>query len=303
MSKKRNVLLIQVDGKFPNLALMKLSTYHKNLGDRVFLNHCSNPNIVYISCIFTKNAWRVSSIVNFYSAIFNVETVLIGGSGVSLSVSLPDYIEFLEPDLDLYGIDYMIGFSSRGCIRNCGFCIVPKKEGMIREHKPIESLCSRSKLVLLDNNFLASPLWEHKLQYIVDKGIKVNFNQGLDIRLINERNAELLSQVKYYDYHFKKRRLYFAWDNILDEKKVLKGIEILNNVGIPNHHLMFYVLIGYNSSFEEDYYRVKKLIDLGILPFIMPYNEHKSSLTRWINRGYYRFIPFKKYKKGGGNTR
>jgi len=270
-----NVGLIQVDGKLPNLALMKLSAFHKARGDHVKLIDISTNNfdVVYGSKIF------------------------MGGSGYDIKQKLPDGIEEMIPDYDLFNLDYSIGFTSRGCIRKCNFCIVNEKEGEFKDDSM--RFIKHSKVLLLDNNFLASEKCIDKLNYFIDNKIKVCFNQGLDIRLMTKEIAEVLVNVKYYDLNFKKRRLYFAFDDLSIEKSVIRGIDILINAGVKPDHLMFYVLCGFNTNHKQDYYRFKVLNDLGCLPFIMIYNNRGNKklrdFSRWVNKRYYKVCSFDDY--------
>lgn len=271
------VALIQIDGKMPNLALMKLATWHKKKGDDVTVIDISHLEFdrIYASKIF------------------------VGGSGVDLKSELPTEIEAQVPDYEKFKIDYSIGFTSRGCIRDCGFCIVKEKEGMIRD-VPFDWI-SHHKVVLLDNNFLASPKWREKLEYFIRQQLKVCFTQGLDIRLINDENAELLAQVKYYDLHFRKRRLYFAFDDPQLENIVIEKVHLLERHHIPSNHLLFYVLIGFGSTtFKQDYRRFEILRDLGCLPFIMLYNNSHDPLlrkfARWVNKRYYKVVSWEKFE-------
>ncbi len=278
--------LIQVDGKMPNLALMKLAAFHKKKGDDVTVLDMSHLEFdrVYASKVF------------------------VGGSGVSLKCELPSEIEAEVPDYEAFKTDYSIGFSSRGCMkeRGCSFCIVKPKEGLIRE-APFDWV-SHHKVVLLDNNFLASPLWKEKLNYFIRQKLKVCFTQGLDIRLINSENAKLLSQVLYYDLKFNRRRLYFAFDDPSLEPLICEKVKLLNENGIPSRHLLFYVLVGYNTDFTQDYHRFEILNDLDCLPFIMLYNGQRNNanlrhFARWINKRYYHVCTWEAYcdkKKGNG---
>lgn len=270
--------LIQIDGKLPNLALMKLAKYYEDLGHETFF--------VDLSTI-KADFW-------FGSKIF------MGGSGYDIKSTLPKEIEEITPDYEKFGLDHSIGFTSRGCIRNCDFCIVKDKEGTF--HDVDMSWINKKKVLLLDNNFLASINWKEKLQYFIDNKIKVCFNQGLDLRLITEEKAEMLSKVDYRDDKFNSKRIYFAWDNIKDEEIIIRGINKITAAGIKSQNIMIYVLVGFNSTFEEDMYRTKKLIDLGVKPFIMQFNKNQKrdkkliDLARWINKRYYNFIPFEEYK-------
>jgi len=268
--------LIQVDGKWPNLALMKLSAWHKKRGDEVTLVDLSSHRFdrVYASKVF------------------------VGGSGVDLKSELPKEIEVQVPDYELFKTDYSIGFTSRGCIRDCGFCIVSEKEGWIEE-APFDWIVS-GKVLLLDNNFLASPKWKEKLEFFIRQKLKVCFSQGLDIRLVNRENAQLLAQVKYYDNHFNRRRLYFAFDDPKLEPIVKRNVAILTEAGIKPEHLLFYMIVGYNTTFQQDYHRFEVLRDLGVLPFVMIYNNRRDNqnirkFARWVNKRYYKVCEFKDY--------
>lgn len=270
--------LIQVDGKMPNLALAKLATWHKEKGDDVTIIDISNFKFdrIYGSKIF------------------------MGGSGYDLKGQLPEEIEAEVPDYDKFKTDYSFGFTSRGCIRDCGFCIVREKEGYIRE-VPYDWI-QHEKVIVMDNNFLASPKWKEKLEFFIQKKNKVSFNQGLDIRLINEENVEFLAKVKYYDLKFLKRRLYFAFDNPDLEIVIKEKVEILDKVSISRKHLMFYILVGYDTTFEQDYKRFELIDSLGAMPFIMCYNNAKDrklrAFARWVNKRYYKVVSWEEYEKG-----
>jgi len=291
------ILLVQVDGKMPNLALMKISAWHKRRGDYVFLNSGCNPDKVYISCIFAENRARALGMAKMFNC-----SVDLGGYGIN-EARLPEEIEHIMPDYSLHRIRYSIGFTSRGCIRNCPWCIVPKKEGYIGDHAPISEfyLPQWKKLILWDNNFLASPRWCENLKEIIARKIRVSFNQGLDIRLVDQENAKLLAKVHYYDHKFKRPRLYFSFDTPDIEAQVSKGIETLTKAEIALHHLMFYVLVGFNTSFQQDYHRFEVLTKMGIKPFIMIYNNRKDKpllrhFARWVNKRYYKVCQFRDYK-------
>jgi radical SAM superfamily enzyme YgiQ (UPF0313 family) len=245
--------LIQVDGKLPNLALMKLSAWHKSQGDEVIFPYdyydmfVGQVDKVYAAVVFDWNRKQAAE----YAKLGAV----VGGTGWDLKTSLPIEIESIKPDYDLYGIDYGFGFTARGCIRNCQFCVVPRKEGFIKEvAMPAELVNSKSKeLILLDNNFLASPLWREKSQQIIDMKIKVDFTQGLDIRLVDDEKAELLAAMKH------RKRIHFAFDSLDIEKEIRRGIELLLSQGINHDRLSFYVLVNFNSTIEQDLKRISIL--------------------------------------------
>lgn len=275
--------LFDIDSKYHNLALMKLSAHHKQKGDETELYKpifMETYDRVYVSKIFTK--------FNISECYIPKDYYRIGGSGFDLKLKLPEEIEHIMPDYSLYDLDYSLGFTTRGCIRNCEFCIVRKKEGVIKEHAEVEEFLNpRSNIiVLLDNNFLALSSHIKKLRKYIDKGWTIDFNQGLDIRLVNEENAELLAKMKHY------KRIHFAWDLMSYEKKVKEGLRILFKTGIKPYRIMIFVLCGFNTTFEEDFYRFNELLDLGVDSFIMTYGDvdrRSKEFARWVNRRLYKW--------------
>ncbi|MBA7703267.1 hypothetical protein ES703_112049 [subsurface metagenome] len=292
MTKK--IGLFDINSKYHNLALMKLSAYHKKRGDETeFYNPLLTKDYdkVYVSKIFTKRNINEGYIP---------EECTMGGSGFDLISRLPEEIEHIKPDYKLYKLKYSLGFTTRGCIRNCGFCIVRKKEGNIKEHAEVEEFLNpRSNIViLLDNNFLALPSHIKKLQLFIDKGWIMDFNQGLDIRLINEENAGLLSKVK----HLKQIR--FSWDLMNYEKKVKEGLKTLFKIGIKPYRIMVYTLCNFNTSFEEDMYRFEELVNLGLDPFVMIYedgNKKMRDFARWVNKRIYKVCDWGDYNRRTDN--
>lgn len=312
------VLLFDVDSTWANLSLMKLSTHHKfqrdevslmRLGKRYWRDKAASPidleikspfkkfDTVYISCLFSWNRSKAYSIATLLKTM-NMK-VEIGGSGVDLDKKLPKEIEHLQPDYELYGLDYSIGFLTRGCIRNCPWCIVPKKEGNIKLHSPLKEFLHRRhrKVLLLDNNLLAHPDHKELLMELLGERLQVCFNQGLDIRLVDDENAKLLSLIKHKDDEFKNPRLYFSWDLLELEDQVLKGIEVLRNHHIVPSRLLFYLLCGFKVEkdeytweyfMENDWHRYETLSKIGAKPFIMKFNRRKdvpllNAFTRWVN--------------------
>ena len=303
------VLVVDADSKkgFPNLALMKISAWHKCQGDTVDLIKGipqARPLVaydkVYISVIYWQNATAAST----YGRQFDCPVVM-GGIGWGYD-TLSDEIEHIMPDYDLYGTDYSMGYTSRGCIRKCPWCVVPRKEGMIKDNVPISEFLDprHDKVILLDNNFGASPKWRETLEFLIEHDLKVNFNQGLDIRLVTNEFAELLAQVKYYNWRFKRRTLHFAFDTMKVERAVKRGIKTLGNAGIKPYRIMVYVLTEYDTTLEQDLHRVQVLKDLGVIPFVMRFdrqrqNKEMTRFSRWVNRRTYQWIPFEDYVHKG----
>lgn len=268
--------LIQIDGKMPNLALMKLAQWHKNKGDDVTIVDLSSLGV---------ESWYGSKI-------------FMGGSGYDIKQSLPSDIEAQVPDYEKFNLDYSLGFTSRGCIRDCGFCIVKEKEGM--QHDVDMSWIKHQKVVMFDNNFLASSKWKEKLQYFIDNKIKVSFNQGLDIRLINEEKAEMLSRTLYFDRTFSRKVIYFAFDNLSMKEIFIEKMKIVTKF-IKPYKVMVYFIVGYNSTFEEDMERFKIMREIGVDPFAMPFKDCKKNIKtldfcRWVNKRLYKICSFEEYK-------
>lgn len=237
------ILLIDIDSKIPNIALMKISAYHRREGDLVGFN-IANPDKIYASVIFNKNRHKVDGLRFMYP---NTE-IDIGGTGRDLFKQLPSEIEQCTPDYDLYqDCDSFYGFTTRGCIRDCHFCVVPRKEGKFRRvyntpQEAIDSIIGDNvgrfrNITLMDNNILADKEWFMGIsEQILERKLKVDFNQGLDIRLLDDEIAGRLKEMKpIVDWKF-------AFDSIVYQKHVLKGIEILQAHDIDTKNkCLFYV--------------------------------------------------------------
>lgn len=271
------ILLIDIDSKIPNLALMKLSAWHKKQGDIVeFNNYLCNPDRVYVSCVFSQNAIKVKQLP--------FENIVAGGSGLgNWDVVLSDEIEHIMPDYGLYSnVDYSLGFTTRGCFRKCPFCIVPEKEGNIHFNADIYEFWNRKhkKIVLLDNNiFACEGTFERISGQIIKEKLKVDFNQGLDIRLLTEEKARILKELR----PLKQWR--FAFDSVKYEDKFREGAEMLLKAGISKSKICIYVLAGFDEPFESSLYRVMVVYkEYGFDPFVMLYqgiaSEH-SQLKKW----------------------
>jgi len=326
------VLLVHVDGKFPNLALMKLSSYHKSERDQVlllrlrevfwkgftkgFLKSDVKPETLkvdkaYISCVYEKNRTRAFEVKNMLESM-DVD-VEVGGVGVDLKAKLPDDVEFVMPDYDLYKTDYSLGYTTRGCFRSCPWCVVWKAEGNIREHQNLEDFLHprHRKIMLLDNNILGDPSYEDTFIKLIKHGLKVCFTQGLDIRLADSNVAKLLTHIDSRDSKFERPRVYFSFDVPEMADKVEKGIHTLVKHGISPEHLFFYMLVGFNVKkedytweyfLENDYRRFEILRKYKCRPFIMVYNNRKDiplliHFRRYVYLEYYHSMDFKKYLK------
>ena len=283
--------LIDIDSKIPNLALMKISAYYKQQGNDVEFAYPINAHSfdeIYASKVFT---WS-----NIYAL---PEKTILGGSGFDISVLLTQEIEGMCPDYSLYGIDYSMGFLTRGCIRKCNFCIVPEKEGYIKSAADIEEFLRHDKAVLLDNNILASEHGLKQIEKIASMRIKIDFNQGLDARLIDDNTAKLLSKVKW----LKPIRL--ACDNQTMKKPVERAINLLRKHGATPKTYFCYMLV--NGDIEEAHERAMFLRGIGVDPFAQPYRPPdgaeptrvQKDFARWVNhKAIFKSVEWENYKKG-----
>jgi hypothetical protein len=306
--------LIDIDSKVPNLALMKISSFHKSVGNQVeFVKEKAKYDKIYASSVFTRSKDECQKLLDHYGDIIE-----IGGTGWDISKKLEHEIERMKPDYDLYSVEMIarrikgictkehrlekamelvnggMGYSSRGCIRSCGFCVVPKAEGEFRQEHEIKDLINPKSniLILHDNNFTADPLCIEKLHEIRERNLVVDINQGCDIRLMNEDIALAMSQVKHL------RSIHYSWDLIGFEDQVIEGIKILSRFIRPYRHMCF-MLTGFSTSFQEDVYRFRKLIEMGVDPFVMVYNqipdEKLQHFQRWVNSRIYKKCTFEEY--------
>ncbi len=291
MAERMKVGIIDVDavsnGKssFPNLALMKLSAWHKRHGDEVQMyepllsGHCDR---VYLSKVFT--------FTDDYPWAIDADEIIKGGTGYYYpdgGEQLPYEIEHIMPDYSLYGIkDTAYGFLTRGCPRGCNFCIVKDKEG--RASRKVADLSEwwngQKYIELMDPNTLACKDHMDLLQQLADSKAYVNFNQGVDCRLLNDRNIPAINAVKKKDIHF-------AWDYMKESDRVLKGLKLYASSNPRKIHGGFgtvYCLTNFDTTMEENLYRIYTLRDLGYDPYVMVYEKWKAPieikrLQRWCN--------------------
>lgn len=260
--------LIDVDShNFPNLALMKLSAYHKAQGDDVeWWNGFVHYDRVYQSKVFDET---YTEDMDF---CIMADEVIKGGTGYDLNNKLPYEIEHMCPDYSLYGIeDTAYGFLTRGCPRECPFCITSKKDG--RKSRKVADLdefwTGQSLIELLDQNILACKDHEEVLTQLVKSKARVNFTQGLDARMLTKENIEIMNKIRMNDF-------LFAWDRMKDEKAVMDGLNLWAKYSKRKYHGKLagvFVLTNYESTHEEDVYRVEKLKSMGFDPYVMIYDK------------------------------
>lgn len=303
--------LIDVDGhNFPNLPLMKISAWHKKQGDHVewyqplFSGHMDK---VYMSKVF--------SFTPDYEYYIDADEIIKGGSGYCISLvdgkeifdkskdkDLPEEIEHIYPDYSLYPEltkNTAYGFLTRGCPRGCGFCHVEKKEGRCsyKVADLSEFWNGQKNIVLCDPNILACKDHMDLLQQLVDSKAKVEFNQGLDIRLVNDRNMELLKKIKLQHIHF-------AFDDF-KQKDIIepKLREFAKKTGFNRGKgkVMVYILTNFDTTLEEDIYRIQLCRELNFSPYPMIYDKEHADpvykkLQRWCNNFIFWSVPtFEEY--------
>jgi hypothetical protein len=274
------VLILNIDSKIPNLALKKIEKYHIDKGDEVVWDfELYNSDKIYVSCIFD---WNKSKCREFEGR------AEIGGTGYDLKIKLPDYIEKLKPKLNM-------GFTTRGCIRKCEYCVVPDKEGKIYIVGDLYDLWDgKSKEVtLFDNNILALPKQFFKIcEQSQKENIRLDFNQGLDIRLLNDSVAKTLKETKLKEYRF-------AFDDIKLMKIVSRKIEILDKYKIRG---LWYVLGGFKTTWQDSVDRINYLVKNKQRAYYMKHkfvdkDQRFSAVDTWCNHPMlgHGTIPFKDF--------
>lgn len=271
--------LIDVDShNFPNLALMKISAWHKQQGDKVdWWNGLETYDKVYVAKVFDETYTKDMEYC------IQADEVIKGGTGYGLGNKLPDEIEHIYPDYDLYGIkNTAYGFLTRGCPRHCKFCIVGDKEGLRSEKVAdlSEFWNGQKEIKLLDPNITASVYCENLFQDLIDSKAKIDFTQGIDIRCMTDKKANLLNRMRIEVIHF-------AWDDY-DFNTYDKLKEFRPKLNFGYRQLKVYVLTNFNTPIEYDLERIYKLKELDYDPYVMIYDKPNAPqeiryLQRWVN--------------------
>ena len=269
-----------IDGhNFPNFALMRIAAFHRLRGDSVEMAVplFGEYDRVYQSKIFTfspdnTTPWQCE--------------VVKGGTGYDIASRLPDEIErSTAMDYSLYPQHrFSIQFFSRGCIRKCPFCLVRDKEGYITPVEPVQLNPKGEWIEVLDNNFFANPEWKTAIDYLIKRNQPVNLH-GVDIRIMNEEQAYWLNQLR-----LKRSHVHIAWD--------LPDIDLTDKLRevtqyIAPWKITCYILVGFNSTIEQDLYRIQRCREFKVLPFVMPFRDYENKtqpsqyckdLAAWVNK-------------------
>ena len=319
------VLLLQLDGgKTPNIALMRISAHHKAIDDEVTFrvtDHVSKVprhfgdqfDRVYASAIFSKSLPIAEEVWRQWPGAY------VGGTGIDPPPGSKNIVTMrrnmrgewtmsqdatslesigiftIDQDYSIYpNFRHSIGFSQRGCRLRCSFCVVPQKEGRVKQVATISDIWRGEayprNIVLLDNDFFGQADWKSRIKEIREGGFKVSFNQGINARCLTEEAAEAIASVLYYDDDFKVRRIYTAWDNRADGERLFAGLRALVKYGVKSHHIMVYMLCGYweNETHEDRDYRRRSLRDFGAIPYPMPFvrTPELTGFQRWVVKAY-----------------
>lgn len=307
-----NVRITQIDGKLPNLAIMRLASYHRSRGDHVTVTRSiyrdllePSPDLTYGAVIFESSRRLLADFRRQWPV------AVIGGTGSGSWVTVEEAIgqEWQQVDYSDYpDFNVSLGSSMQGCRFRCSFCVVPSKEGMPRSTRSILEIWRGDphprKLLLLDSDFFGQPeeAWRERIDEIRIGGFRVCLEQGINIRTITDDQAAALASIEYRDTSFQRRRLYCAWDRLKDERRFFEGVDRLEKAGIPARNLRVYMLIGFDpeETIESRLYRFHRMTSRGIEPYPMPFDRKRKDLTsfaRWAVTGLYRAVPWDEYRR------
>jgi len=286
------ILLVDVDGRIPNVALMKLSAFYRLKGYRTQLirgGHWDVKSVeqVFASCVFNsatslRRVWKLRERFG--------DAMTIGGSGVDLKLRLPAEIEEMPADFSLYSEtrDMAIGFLTRGCPFKCPFCVVPQKEGLPRQVSSLDELLqNRTKVVLLDDNILAHPQADNLLSEMAARKLDVNFNQTLDLRLVNKERASLLRRINCRNYRFSRANYHFSLNNT-DHFEAMRRNYGYFSFKKRSDNIEFVCMYGFDTTLAEDVERFRFIRSLpGAYVFVQQYrlipNGKESDLSNFFD--------------------
>ena len=287
-----DVGLYNLEPNVINAAMMQVSNYHKRIGDDVEIyNHILKLNYDKIYAF---------SIFDYTDKSYVTEDMVVGGTGFDIQSQLPKEISEENYDWSLYPkCDFSLVWFSRGCSRKCPFCVVPKKEGNIKSIEPKNLNPNGRYIKIQDNNFFANPKWRDAIKQLKIWKQPVDFSGGVDVRILTKEMCDALNTLKYRKDKDKSTisQIKIAWDNPKEDlipplKRIIKYIK--------PYRFMCYVLIGYWSTHEQDLYRVHKLRELGIDPFVMPYDKtdkYQMKFARWVNmKAIFKSIEWRDYQ-------
>lgn len=258
-----NIGILAVDSNYPNLALMKISAYHKARGDNLeWYNPLRSYDKVYMAKVF--------SFTPDYGYYINANQIEKGGTGYDIEKVLPVEVDRIVPDYSLYNIDKSLayGFLTRGCPNRCKWCVVPKKEGNITAYMDIEEIAvdGRKNIILMDNNVLASDYGLQQIEKIVSMKLRVDFNQGLDARLVTDDIARLLAKIKWI------KRIRFGCDTPGQIAECERATTLIDKYGYKGEYFFYCILL---NDFKESFERVNHWKNKGgrFLPHCQPYRD------------------------------
>lgn len=305
---------------YPNLPLMKLSSWHKRQGDTVEWYEPFNGLVKPFDKVYMS---KVFSFTPDYDLPIYADEIVKGGTGYCIetvngkeifheerNINLPPEIEHIYPDYSLYPEetkDIAYGFLTRGCPRGCDFCHVKSKEGSksfkVADLSEFYQGGVQRKIELLDPNLLACSEWEDLLGQLIESKARVNFNQGMDIRLMTDKKAEMIEKIPI-------DRIHFAWDRYEDKEIIQPKFKIFRERSTVNQRdLAVYVLVGDRERkvLPEDLERIYWLRNNGYSPYVMIYDKESlpkghelKKLQRWVNNKFifWSCDSFEEYKKG-----